>query len=64
MMQEEFNYLEETRSIKSDSSSEWVKCIVSQARPSYEDVRKLATKKGKEITKRQYEKACRDLGLK
>lgn len=63
-MSQEFNYLEETRSIKSDSSQEWTRCLVSTTRPSYKDVKKRAAKKGKSLTKDQYEKACQDLGLK
>lgn len=63
-MSTEFYYLEETRRIRSDSSQEWTRCLVATTRPSYEDVKKRAVKKGKSLTKDQYEKACQDLGFK
>jgi len=64
-MSQDFDYLEETRRIRSDNSSmEWTRCVVSTTRPSYEDVKKKAEKEGKRLDRKQYEKACRDLGFK
>ena len=60
----EFDYLEETRTLKAqESSSDWARCIISQTKPTYEDAKKRASKKGKELTKSQYNKACKELGF-
>lgn len=68
MMLEEIDYSEEAKhdlfESTKESSADWSVCIVSGTKPSYEDARRRATKMGKSLTKRQYEKACGDLGFK
>lgn len=67
MMLEEIDYSEEAKhdlfESTKESSANWANCVVSGTRPSYEDARRRAAKMGRSLTKRQYEKACRELGF-
>lgn len=67
-MLEDVDYSEEAKfdmfESVAGSSAEWARCIVAGTRPSYEDAKRRASKAGKSLTIKQYEKACKELGLK
>jgi hypothetical protein len=66
-MIEEIDYSEEAKydlfeSVKKEKLS-WASCIISKTAPSYEDINKKLEKIDLFITKKQYEKICKELGF-
>ena len=67
-MLEEIDYSEESKydlfeSVADGKSSDWISCHISKMAPSFEDIKKELEKKDIKINKKQYEKACKKLGL-
>jgi len=66
-MIEEIDYSEEAKfdlfeSVKKEKTS-WASCIISKMPPSYEDVKIKLEKMDMSITKKEYEKICKELGF-
>jgi hypothetical protein len=68
--QEEIDYsLVESKQPKKESkfkgpASAWIECYISQTPPSLEDCKKHFAITGLTITKREYDTACKKLGVK
>lgn len=68
-MIEDIDYSEEAKydfleSIKIKENLDWAKCIISQMAASLADVNKQLKEKNIAITKKQYNKICKELGIK
>ncbi|NDD52903.1 hypothetical protein EBZ39_03315 [bacterium] len=66
-MREETDYSEEAKYDLFESVSkeriDWVKCIIARTVPSYEDVKREMEKKDMSVSRKEYEKICRELGF-
>ena len=66
-MFEEIDYSEEAKFDLFESVNreklDWASCIISKTAPSFEQIKKELEKKDLSITKKQYEKICKQLGL-
>lgn len=65
-MMEEIDYSEEpSRELleSAGESAEWARCLLSGMPPKYEDAKKKALKSGRNLTRKQYERALKDLGF-
>lgn len=68
-MLEDIDYSEEAKydlfeSSKNLEKLDWAKCILCQMAPSIEDLNKKLEEKKIKLTKKQYEKICKELGIK
>lgn len=71
-MFEEIDYSEEAKhdlfeSVQNEKSKEkldWATCILIQTAPDYDKILEKLKEKGFFITKKQYEKLCKERGLK
>jgi hypothetical protein len=68
-MIEDIDYSEEAKydfleSIKIKENLDWAKCIISQMTASFDDINKKLKEKKITITKKQYDKICKELGIK
>lgn len=66
-MFEEVDYSEEAKfdlfeSVRQEKLS-WASCLISKTAPSFDQIKKELEKKDLSITKKQYEKICKELGL-
>jgi len=66
-MIEETDYSEEAKydlfeSVRKERV-EWAKCIVSRTPPSYDDVKKEMEKNELYLSKKEYDKICKELGF-
>jgi hypothetical protein len=67
-MLEEIDYSEESKydlfeSVSDGRATDWISCCIANMAPSFEDIKKELDKKNIKINKKQYEKACKKLGL-
>jgi predicted transcriptional regulator len=66
-MFEEVDYSEEAKydlfESVSKEKSNWANCVISKLAPSYDQVKKHLEKNKIEISKKEYEKICKELGL-
>lgn len=61
-MIEEIDYSEELLESVGESA-EWTRCLLSRTPPGYEEAKKEAMRSGRNLTRRQYERAIKDLGF-
>lgn len=66
-MIEETDYSEEAKYDLFESvnkeRADWIKCIIARTPPSYEDVKKEMEKKDMSLSRKEYEKVCKELGF-
>jgi len=71
-MLEEIDYSEEAKydlfeSVSKEKEKEkldWIACLICQIAPPYEKISEKLKKKNIQITKKQYEKVCKEMGYK
>lgn len=66
-MREETDYSEEAKydlfeSVQKEKA-DWIKCIIARTPPSHEDVKREMEKKDFSLSKKDYEKVCKELGF-
>lgn len=66
-MKEETDYSEEAKydlfeSVRREKI-DWIRCIIARTPASYEDVKREMVKKDLSLSKKDYEKVCRELGF-
>jgi len=66
-MIEETDYSEEAKydlfeSVKKEKE-DWIRCLIAGNPPSYEDVKKEMEKKEMSLSRKDYDKICRELGF-
>lgn len=65
---EEVDYSEEAKydlfeSVTKDRL-DWAKCIIARTPPNYEDVKQEMENKELSLSRKDYEKVCKEMGLK
>lgn len=66
-MTEETDYSEEAKydlfeSVRRERH-DWVRCMIAKTPPSYEDLKKELDKKEISVSRKEYEKICKELGF-
>lgn len=66
-MREETDYSEEAKydlfeSVRREKA-DWIRCLISGTPPSYEDIKREMEKKDMSLSRKDYDRACKELGF-